>query len=106
MSTKRPCVLFACCPPRYDASKTAVHYVPNTKALPHIIQISDYFHSNTFDLEFVIVRSTLLIMWDQITAESYIGNYVYFAQQWSSQVIQLCLINEFLGNMLITGMKL
>lgn len=59
-----------------------------------------------FDWEFVIVRNSLLIMLDQITVESYIDNYVYFAQQWSSQVIQLSVINEFLGNMLITRMKL
>lgn len=59
-----------------------------------------------FDLEFVIVKNPLLIMLDQITAESNMDNYVYFAQQWSSQVIQLPLINEFLGNMLITRMKL
>lgn len=45
-------------------------------------------------------------MLDQITVESYIDNYVYFAQHWSSQVIQLSVINEFLGNMLITRMKL
>lgn len=59
-----------------------------------------------FDLEFVIVKNPLLIMLDQITAESNMDNYVYFVQQWSSQVIQLPLINEFLGNMLITRMKL
>lgn len=59
-----------------------------------------------FDYEFVIVRNSLLIMLDEITEESYIDNYIYFAQQWSSQVIQLPLINEFLGNMLISRMKL
>lgn len=59
-----------------------------------------------FDLEFIIVRNSLLIMLDQITVESYLDNYVYFAQQWSSQLIQLSLINEFLGNMLITRIKL
>lgn len=78
--------------------------VPIQKACPNIIQISNYFHSNMFDLEFV--RNSLLIMLDQITVQSYTDNYVYFAQQWSSQVIQLSLINEFLGNVLITAMKL
>ncbi len=94
------------CPPNYSATRTEVHYGSHTKACPTVIEISNYFHSNKFDLEFVIVKNSLLIVLDQITVESYIDNYVYFAQQWFSQVIQLSLINEFLGNMLITRMKL
>lgn len=68
------------CPPNYNASRIEVHYGSHTQTRPTIIEISNYFHS-MFDLEFVIVRNSLLIVLDQITVESYTDNYVYFAQQ-------------------------